>query len=458
MTTLAIERYPMRSVAARSPAVTLLQIFAFSVMVFPSDTVFKAVGAGGYVAALVSYLLFACYMTSLLFGWHNPFDYRSPVRISLAWLWVVALASYALMDHTLLSSEQLSSASRWLIQLAGVSGVILVASEFLRSLEDIHKVLRWLCYGGAIAGLSAALQYWMSRDITVYFRRIPGFSLNEAAGTIAIGSRAGLNRVVGTATDPIEMGVVAGMLLPMAIYLAVHDTERSAIKRWLPVLCIAIAIPITISRAGILSAAIAMCVWITALPARRRLTAIAAIPVALGGVFLSAHRLLGTLMQYFTLGGGDNSISHRVNNVPYAMQLFDQAPWLGHGPGTYIAQNATNLGVGHILDDQYLDTLIELGAVGLCAMVFFLFWPVVTAVFACFKASDPRIRELSAAVAGAALAGLVCSATFDAFGFPMFVMVEALVIGLAGAVWLLVMKRPGKVSPPIWEITDNEEV
>jgi hypothetical protein len=76
----------------------------------------------------------------------------------------------------------------------------------------------------------------------------------------------------------------------------------------------------------------------------------------------------------------------------------------------------------------------------LLVLTFFLFWPRVTAFAARGRARDPRLRELSAALAGAALAGLVCSATFDSFGFPMFVMVEALVIGLIGAVWLLVSR------------------
>jgi O-Antigen ligase len=439
VTTLAVERVLGRNTFLRSAAVPMLQIFAFTVMVFPSDTVIKAIGGGGYVAAIFAYLMFVSYMATVLFGVHNPLDYRSPVRIALCGLWVASLASYALMDRTLLSSAQLSSADRWLIQLAGVSGVILVASEFLRSLEDIHRVLRPLIWGGAFCGLVAALQFWLRRDITLYLRQIlPGFRLNNAVGAIAIGSRSGLNRVAGTATDPIEMGVVAGMLLPLAIYLAMHDTQRSAIKRWIPVFFITIAIPVTISRAAILAVACSLVVLIVSLPPTRRVTAIAAIPVALGGIFLGAHRLLGTLKSYFLLGTSDSSISHRVDNYPYVAHLVSQAPWFGQGGGTYIAVSYIDLAEGHILDDQYLDSAIELGLVGLVLMAFYLLWPTLTAFAARGRTSDQRLRDLCAALAGAGLAGVVCSATFDSFGFPMFVMIEALVVGLIGAVWLLV--------------------
>src|SRR5271165_19058 len=124
MTALGVDVITRRSLTLRSPAVPMLQAFAFAIMVFPSDTVVKAVGAGGYVAAVFAYLMFASYMAVLLFGLHNPLNYRSPVRIALGGLWLACLMSYALMDRTLLSSAQQSSADRYLIQLAGVSGVV----------------------------------------------------------------------------------------------------------------------------------------------------------------------------------------------------------------------------------------------------------------------------------------------------------------------------------------------
>lgn len=437
MTASVINHVSDQRTTVRSPAVLMLQVFAAAVMIFPSDMVIRAVGGGGYVAALVAYFLFFAYMAVTLFGLHNPFGYRYPVRSALCAVWLVALASYALMDRTLLSSGQLSSADRWLIQLAGVSGVILVASEFLRSLEDIHRVLRALVWAGAFCGLVAAMQFWLKRDITPYLRILPGFALNQAVGTIAIASRSGVNRVVGTASDPITLGVVAGMLLPLAIYMGMHDVGRSPVKRWLPLIFIAVAIPVSVSRAAILSALLALGVLIVSLPPARRINAIAAIPVAVAGVFLTAHRLLGTLKGYFLAGASDNSVAHRVNNYSLVEQMVRQRPWFGQGGGTYIAGNYTNLWEGHILDNQYLDTVIELGIVGLAAFLLYNLWPFLAALSARRRVSDPRLRDLCAALAGSALAGMVCWAFFDALSFPMFVDVQALVAGLIGAAWML---------------------
>ena len=432
MTALSIGR---RS-ALRSQAVPLLQVYAVSVMVFPSSAVIKAVGGGGYVAALVAYCLFLAWVAATLFGLHNPLDHRYPVRITLCTLWLVSLASYALMKRSMLSVIQLTGADRWLLQLAAVSGVILVTAECLRSVEDIRRVLRALTWGGAFCGIVAALQFWLRLDITPYLRMLPGFSLNQAdAAYQSIGSRGGLSRVAGTALDPIELGVVAGMLLPLAVYLAMHDDGRSLARRWFPVICITLAIPASVSRSAILAAGLALGVLIVSLPPARRLIGVAAILLAVVGIFMTAHGLLGTLKTYFLAGTSDNSIAHRVNNYPYVEQLVREAPWFGQGGGTYIVKGI------HILDSQYLMTTIELGLAGAAALIFYLLWPALAALASRGRTTDPGLRDLCAALAGSELAAALCSGTFDSLSFPMFVNIQALVVGLIGAVWLLVNRE-----------------
>ena len=446
MAALAAEQHLSQRITLRpNNAVRLLQIFAVSIMVFPSDDVIKAIGAGGYVAALVGYFLLLAYIAAALFGQHNPFDYRYPVRISLATLWLASLASYALMNRGMLSHTQQTGADRWLLQLAGISGVILVAAEYLSSIEDVRRVLRALTWAGAFCGIVAALQYKLSLDITPYLRKLPGFSLNLIASVNAsTTTRGAVHRVVGTAVDPIELGVVAAMLLPLAVYLAVHDVDRSRARRWIPVACIALAIPASVSRAAILGTAVALGVFIASQPPARRLIGVAAILLSLVGVFVTAHGLIGTLKSFFLAGTSDNSVAHRVDNYPYVEQLVRQAPWFGQGGGTYIPQDVSGSSL-HILDNQYLTTSIELGLVGLAALAFYLLWPAIAALTARRRSVDPQLRDLCAALAGSALAAMLCSATFDSLSFPMFANVHALVVGLIGAAWLLVARESAAV-------------
>jgi O-antigen ligase len=448
MTAQASGTWLVRPAAApANHAVPLLQVFAAALMVFPADGVIKAIGAGGYVAALVAYAAFLAWIAATLFGLHNPLDHRYPVRFALCALWMVSLASYALMDRATLSSTQQLAADRWLLQLADVSGVILVTAEFLRSLADIRRVLRVLVWAASFCGVVAALQFWLSVNIAPWLLHLqPGFSvdLTEAANAV-ITSRGGLNRVVGTAIDPIELGVAAAMLLPLAVWLAMHDTGRPLVRRWLPVALIGICVPTSVSRSAILGAGAALGVYVVCLPATVRVKVMGALTLAVAGVFMVAHGLIGTLRYYFFAGTTDPSVAHRVNNYPYVEHMVRQAPWFGQGGGTFIPASVLN-----ILDNQYLTTAIELGLVGMAVLAFFLVWPVAAALTARRRTSDPDLAALCAALAGSALAATLCSATFDSLSFPMFANVQALVLGLIGAAWLLAGRegQPAAGRPP----------
>ncbi len=415
--------------STRQHAVILLQIFAITLMVFPSDTIIKAVGAAGFVAALVAMFGFVVWLVSTLLGLHNPLDHRHPTRAALGGLWLVTLVSFALMHRTPQGAMGELAADRWIMQLAGMTGVALIAAECLTSLTDIKRVLRALIGAAAFCSIVAAFQFWTSIDPAHYLRMIPGFTINVVNADVTF--RDGVKRVTGTAIDPIELGVVAGMLLPLALYLLMYDKERQPWKRWVPVLCIALAVPITVSRSAIISLALAFGVFLVLLPSTRRLPFFAALPVVVAGVFAVGHGLVSTIGKYFTLGSSDSSITHRTNNYTYVEELVRQAPWFGTGGGTYIP---TSL---HILDNQYLTTTIELGLVGVAAVAFYFFLPFATALVARNRTHDAELRTLCGALAGAALAATVCSGTFDSLSFPMFAYVDALVLGLSGACWLL---------------------
>ena len=117
----------------------------------------------------------------------------------------------------------------------------------------------------------------LNLDLAVYLRDLPGFSLNYDNAGILV--RDGLNRVSGTAIYPIELGVVAGMLLPLAVYLAVYDVERSERRRWATVGLIALAIPTSVSRSAIVSVGLALSVLVVLMPVRQRLVALFTVPL-----------------------------------------------------------------------------------------------------------------------------------------------------------------------------------
>lgn len=429
-----------RQITSRSHAVPLLQLFALTVMVIPSDTVIKAIGAGGYPAGLVGLFAFAAFLAATILGLHNPLRHRHPTRSVICFFWMAALASYVLMDRSTMSVIQMAGADRMLMQIAVITGIALVAAECLTSLSDMRRVLRALVWGGAFCGVVAALQFWISLDIAPYLRELPGFSLNfDNAGIVG---RGALNRVAGTAIHPIELGVVAGMLLPLAIYLAMYDTKRSLRVRWAPVVLIGIAIPTSVSRSAVLSVGLAVAVFVVLMPSRQRLMGLCAVPFALCAVFMSAPGVISTLRTFFAAGTSDDSVATRVEDYPLAERLVGQAPWFGHGPGTYIPVDLLDT-----FDNQYLKTAVELGLVGVVALAAYLIVPMIAALVARRHSDEPELRMLCAALAGAGLAATVCSFTFDSLSFPMFSGVYALVIGLVGACWRLAAADRAPPSP-----------
>jgi O-antigen ligase len=431
MTAISTKIPLARTAEKPSQAVRILQVYSVALMVLPSDYVVKAVGAEGYAAALVSYAMLALWFAGTLLGHHDALAERYPVRVTLACMWTVTIASYVLMHRTSLTREQLSAADRWLMQLAGMSGVVLVTAEGLRTMEDVRRVLRVLTWGGAFCGIVAALQFETRIDLTKYLK-LPGFSFNSVASVnAAISQRGSLNRAFGTGVDAIELGVSAGMLLALAMYLLMYDTGRVKWKRVIPVLCIALSVGAAVSRSGIIAVAASLGVLVVSLPPTRRLRGLATVPLALGVTLVAAPGLIGTLASFFLAGDSDPSVAHRTNNYPYVEQLVRQAPWLGQGPNTYIPIEL------HVLDNQYLTTAIELGLFGVAALAFYLVWPGVVALAARRRAIDPELRDLCAALAGASLAAVLCAATFDGFSFPMFFNLQALIAGLAGAVWMM---------------------
>ena len=146
---------------SRSDAVVVLQLFALAVMVIPSDTVIAPVGAAGYPASLIGLVVFVVLLASVLLGFHNPTRHSHPIQGVLCVIWLSLLASYIVMDRGRLTGIEIASADRMLIRFAVVTGVALVAAEWLGSLPDAMRVVRVLCWAGAFCGLVAALQYWM---------------------------------------------------------------------------------------------------------------------------------------------------------------------------------------------------------------------------------------------------------------------------------------------------------
>ena len=416
----------------REQSVAALKIFVLALFIFPTDLIIKPIGASGYVASLVALALLFAYAGAVLLGAHNPLSVRHPTRVLLAIWCALTFIGYAAMQREpTLTVAQRAGADRWVLLVLASAGVVLVAAEGMPTLTEFRRVARALALGAAICSTIAALQYWLKFDAAGLIRDyMPGFTVNSDYSSYQ--DRGGLRRVTGTTLHPIELGVVAGMVLPIAIALALHDHERSALRRWTPVALIGICIPTSVSRSALIAVALGLGTLVLLLPATKRLAALALTPVALLAVFMVTPGYIGTLSSFISMGSDDSSVTARLQDYPLVERLVTQHPWFGWGGGTYMPVDPLDN-----FDNQYLKSAVELGIIGSIGLLMYLVVPALTALSARRRSADPELRTFAAGVAGSCLAGAVCGLTFDSMSFGTFVGVFSVLVGMAGACWVI---------------------
>lgn len=417
-------------------AIFLVRLCVISIFVFPPDMVVDAIGAVGYVAMLIGLLLFVLWVGSTLMGQHDPLQFRSPVRWALGVMWLATVVSYIAMPLEGLTFVQRAAADRWLLTLCGISGIVLVTSEGVRSLSSATVLVRSLVTAGTISSLVAVYQVVVGADPLEWVRMMM-VGMQDNGGGTTFQDRGNFTRVAGSTFTPIELGVVSSMLLPLAIWRALFAPSALRWRGWAQAVLIALAAAMTVSRSAILGLAIIAVVLVPFLPPLARRWSSIIVPSAAVAAFVAVPGFVSTITGAFTAGTSDPSLSTRVNNYPRVEALVQQHPWTGQGPATYISTNALE-----ILDNQYLHTLVEMGLIGFVAFLMLVAAPVFCAVHVGVSTADPAFRCLAGAVAASGTVALITSATFDSLSFPTFTIIFAVIAGLSGAIWMMAKGQP----------------
>jgi len=213
--------------------------------------------------------------------------------------------------------------------------------------------------------------------------------------------------------------------------LALHRTiQEWRVKRtWIPTLLIGLAIPLSVSRSAILVTGVVLLVLLSGWPAAWRRRALVIAPVVIVAMRAAVPGLVGTIVSLFTNFFNDPSITGRTDDYTVVLSLYADHPWFGRGLFTFVPRYY------RILDNQFLMSLVELGLIGLIAVISFFVVGFFSARGARRRTSDPGRRNLALSLS-ASIAGVVLSyATFDAWGFPMAAGLTFLLVGMAGAAW-----------------------
>jgi O-antigen ligase len=441
----------------RVPASTVVNVYIVLLLAIPSSLVVRPIGAAGSPATLWGFFALLWWICATISGL-KPRGWRSPVCVALTVLTVSVMLSYLsgmtrgwyapadlkqVTDQVYdalppglaqIRSAMLNAADRGLIAFGAWMGIALVISDGVRSRDDLGKILRCLTTVAGVLAALGVLQYYTGTNIA-RFVRLPGLSANQAIG--AVQERSVLRRINVTATHPIEFGVVMASIFPLALHRAIFRVNGSR-RDLLPAVAIGIAIPLSISRSAVLVFLAGMLVMLIGWPAPRRRQLLKLAPFLIVGIRVAFPGVVGTIFSLFKNAGSDPSITGRTDDYTLTTRVIEENPLFGRGLFTFVPRYY------RILDNQFLMILLELGAVGLVAVIGLALSAFFCALGARRRSEDAWLAHFGLALA-AAICGLVLSlATFDAWGFAMAAGLMFILVGLASAAWAIA--RDAQVS------------
>lgn len=342
----------------------------------------------------------------------------SGIRLALMILagWLVFSFAYGYTRD--LTPRQASGMIRVTLLYATSFGVAAFVAACSFSKNARARLTDILLTGAYLSAAVAAAQFFLGFDYVSLLLRLPTAS---NFGDFELTQRT-VTRALGTAVHPIEMSVVSGALLPLAIYRASSALTRQRRDfHGAGAFLLAFAALSTVSRSGVVAIVAAGLIYIP------RLALHAKVRVLLGAVALVfvlqgvARGVLSTLRYLFLnmSSAQDPSVAGRTEDYSATAELVDTHPFFGIGVGAFQKD------VYRILDNQYLGSLIETGYIGLLLLLGTFLVAIASLGFS-RNASDEG-RALAAAV-------MACSTTaafFDLFAFRQVTTTLFILFGLA---------------------------
>ncbi|MGO4535824.1 O-antigen ligase family protein [Leifsonia sp. 2MCAF36] len=410
-------------ISAGVSAAWMINVYVAALMLIPANLTVSALGSVGTPALLLGLCGLVVWLGGQMNRSRSTLSPSQPVRRATFLLMIAAFASYIAATAHPIGITELSAADRGILLIVSWVGIVLLASDGFSSLFKLETTLRFLVFTGGLVAVLGLVQFATGQAL-IDSIQIPG--LSPHAMVLSVNDRSGFNRVAGTATHPIEFGVVLSMMLPLALHFAFADTHRGWFLRWFPVVAIAFAIPISVSRSAIVATAAALIILLPTWPVTRRRISYLAIVGLIGVVYVSVPGMLGAITKLFTGIGTDTSAASRTDSYALAWTYIERSPVLGRGLLTFLPEY-------RILDNQYLGLLIEVGIIGTAAFIGLVITGLVVAFTVRKSSADPAVRSIAISLVAFVVAGACGFATFDAFTFPQVSDLLFLALGLIGA-------------------------
>jgi polysaccharide biosynthesis protein PslJ len=351
------------------------------------------------------------------------------MRVALLVYTVACLASLVAAMTREITDTEVLGAYRGVIDLVAWFGLVIVISQTVTDLGALETLLRRALVLGSVVAAIGIFEFYSKINITDYIH-IPGLTTAGTVTTAAL--RDGLARPSSTADQPLELASVMSMLLPFALHQALYPSRRGLIRQWLPVVLIAAAIPMTVSRTGIIGVVVALVILVLTWNRQQKIWFSIYAALSVVALKFAASGLITTIINFVqgTFGSnvsGDIGVTSRTSAWAADWQYIVARPIFGRGFRTFVPQ------IYRFNDNQYLTSLVETGFIGLACFCALFLAALHCAGSGRRLARDAKSRHLGQAIVASIAAGAVCSATFDALEFSMFCGILFFVFGAAAA-------------------------
>jgi len=308
--------------------------------------------------------------------------------------------------------------------------VMYFAASVLPRIRDIDRILAFTVAGASIVALFSIVESRTSfNPFNMLERFIPLLQLDLDA-TAGPPERGGRVRAYASAQHPIALGAMLVLLLPIAVYLY----RRKGRLGWM---ACAAALTLGALATGSRTAALMLVVELIAFFWMKRKETIRLLPLLLPLFVVVQVVMPGTLGTFKAIlfpeggviaeqkGGGGGTGSGRIADLGPGLQEFAQTPFFGQGFGTRIP-----LVNAQILDNEWLGTLLEIGAIGALSLLW-LYVKVIRSLARRAKADESAHGWLLAGRGSALTAFAVGLLTYDAFSFIQVTFLSFILIGVA---------------------------
>jgi O-antigen ligase len=383
--------------------------------------------------------------------------HASGVEPPVILLGFVLLASWLLNIGSIVAEGLWSDVFKTATFFASFFCVMYLTASVISTRRQLDRILMLLVLGGAVVAVCAVVESRTHQNVFNTLHAVMPVLQFEPSAIPDLTARGAGARAYASAEHPIALGAALAMLLPLAIYLY-RRSPRAGSQRYLWLAAAALLGTGAMASQSRTAVVMLLAQFAVFLVIRRGAT-VRLLPLmlpALAVIHLLVPGTLGTIKSAFFPSEGivseqqvaiSGDGSGRLLKADKALKQWAAKPILGQGFGTRrVSAGAGAKRNAEILDDQWLHSLLEIGALG-CVALLWMFGRAARRVGRRAREDDSDTGWLFVGLSAIIISFPVGMLTYDAFSFNQATLLVFIAMGLAAAALRLIPAiRPARAG------------